>query len=218
MLYAEQREDVATAGHRLARERLVLGTAGNISVLVDQHVLVTPTGAVLGELEAGEVTVVDRGGQLVDGRLGPTSELGLHLALYDRGDAGAVIHTHSPAATALACIADLREVPMIHYAMLELGGAVPIVPHATFGTSDLTELVLAALRDRRAVLMGNHGAVCVADDLAAAVERCLLLEWVCEVYWRAAAIGRPALLDDQALDDLRVAAARYAARAMRPPE
>jgi L-fuculose-phosphate aldolase len=186
------REQVAAAGRRLAAEGLVLGTAGNVSARHGDRVAVTPTGAMLAELEPGHVSVVDLEGRHVDGELAPTSELELHLGVYRRYDAGAVVHTHAPMATALSCVLD--ELPCVHYGMLELGGTVPVAPYATFGTPELAGLVLDALEGRRAALMANHGAIVYAGDLAEALKLALLLEWACTVYWRAAAIGEPRVL------------------------
>jgi L-fuculose-phosphate aldolase len=191
------REQVAATSRRLAAEGLVLGTAGNVSARSGDEVAVTPTGAVLAELEAGQVSVVDLDGRQVDGELAPTSELDLHLGVYRRYDAGAVVHTHAPMATALSCVLD--EVPCVHYQMLLLGGAVPVAPYATFGTPELAACVLDALDGRRAALMANHGAIVHADDLGTALELSLLLEWACTVYWQAAAIGEPQVLDAEQL-------------------
>jgi L-fuculose-phosphate aldolase len=186
------REQVAAASRRLAAEGLVLGTAGNVSARHGDEVAITPTGAVLAELEAEHVSVVDLDGEQVDGDLAPTSELDLHLGVYRRYDAGAVVHTHSPMATALSCVLD--ELPCVHYQMLLLGGPVPVAPYATFGTPELANSVLDALEGHRAALMANHGAIAHAGDLDEALELSLLLEWACTVYWRAAAIGEPRAL------------------------
>ena len=92
------REQVAAASRRLAAEGLVLGTAGNVSARSGDEVAITPTGAVLAELESEQVSVVDLDGNQVDGELAPTSELDLHLGVYRRYEAGAVVHTHAPMA------------------------------------------------------------------------------------------------------------------------
>jgi L-fuculose-phosphate aldolase len=191
-----ERQEVAAAARRLAAERLVLGTAGNVSARRDDHVAVTPTGADLADLTAEQVSVVGIDGAMAAGDLEPTSELDLHLEIYRRLDAGAVVHTHAPFATALSCVLD--ELPCVHYSMLLFGGSVRVVPYATFGSSELAQSVLGALEGRTAALMANHGAVAYAADPAAAVDASLLLEWACEVYWRAAAIDRPRSLDGAA--------------------
>jgi L-fuculose-phosphate aldolase len=187
------REDVAAACRRLAADGLVHATAGNVSVLGGDLIAVTPTGARLEELRARDVAVVDRSGALVEGPLAPTSELELHLGVYDRFGAGAVIHTHAPFATALSCVLD--EVPLVHYEMLMLGGPVRVAPYATFGTPELAAGVLDALEGRTAALMANHGAVTWGADLAGALAATEVLEWACAVYWRACQVGTPRVMD-----------------------
>ena len=192
MILEREREQVAAAGRRLAAEGLVLGTAGNVSARHGDEIAITPTGAVLAELEAEDVSVVDLDGRQVDGELAPTSELDLHLGVYRRYEAGAVVHTHAPMATALSCVLD--ELPCVHYQMLLLGGPVPVARYETFGTPELARSVLDALEGRRAALMANHGAIVHGEDLDGALELSMLLEWACTVYWRAAAIGEPRML------------------------
>jgi L-fuculose-phosphate aldolase len=193
-LLERERDQVAAAARSLAAEGLVLGTAGNVSVRADDLLAVTPTGAALGRLTADEVAVVDLDGKLVDGGLAPTSELELHLGIYRRYGAGAVVHAHSPIATALACVLD--ELPLVHYQMLSLGGPLRVAPYVTFGTSELAQRTLEALQDRAAALMANHGMIAHGPDLDAAMENARLVEWSAELYRRAAAIGRPRTLDD----------------------
>jgi L-fuculose-phosphate aldolase len=187
-----ERVQVAAVSRRLAAEGLVLGTAGNVSARSGEAVAITPTGAVLAKLEPEQVTVVDMDGEHVDGELAPTSELDLHLGVYRRYEAGAVVHTHSPMATALSCVLD--EVPCVHYGMLQFGGAVPVAPYETFGTPELARSVCDALENGRAALMANHGAIVYGNDSDEALDLALLLEWACTVYWRAAALGEPRAL------------------------
>jgi L-fuculose-phosphate aldolase len=190
----DERVQVASAARRLAAAGLVLGTAGNLSARAGDHVAITATGAELAALEPDEVVVVDLDGRVVAGRYAPTSEIALHLGAYRRYGAGAVVHTHAPAATAMACV--LQELPVIHYQMLALGGAVRVAPYATFGTPALAELTLDALDGRCAVLMSNHGTLTTGAGLDAAVQASLLLEWASELYRRAAAVGPPRVLTD----------------------
>ena len=191
----DARQEVAAAGRRLALERLVVGTAGNVSARRGDRVAVTPSGADLGILEPEQVTVVDLDGRIVAGELEPTSELELHLGVYRRYQAGAVIHTHAPVATALSCVLD--ELPCIHYQMFLFGGPVRVAAYATFGTPALAASVLDALDGRTAALMANHGAIAYGADLDGAIELSLLLEWACAVYWRANSLGTPRVLDEQ---------------------
>ena len=195
MALEAEREQVADASRRLAAEGLVLGTAGNVSVRgEDGLVAISPTGAVLKSLDPEQVSVIDEEGNLVDGELEPTSELDLHLGVYRRYEAGAVVHTHAPWATAIGCAVD--ELPCVHYQLLLLGGTVRVAPYRTFGTPELAEVTLDALDGRTAALMANHGAINYAQSADAAVASALLLEWACEVYWRAAALGTPRTLTE----------------------
>jgi len=190
-----ERERVAAAARRLASAGLVVGTAGNISERDSESgaIAITPTGATLADLERDQVPVIDLDGNQLDGELAPTSELELHLGVYRRYQAGAVVHTHPPMGTALSCVLD--ELPVVHYQMLLLGGPVRVAPYATFGSAELAELTLDALADRGGALMANHGAITHGEDLDVALSQSLLLEWACTVYWRAAAIGAPRTLD-----------------------
>lgn len=188
------RERVASASRELARRGLVLGTAGNVSARVGDAIALTPTGAQLATLEAADITLIDLDGTRLTGEPAPSSEVGLHLGIYQRFDAGAVVHTHSPMATAAACVL-VDELPLVHYTMLSFGGAVRIAPYRTFGTVELAEVTLEALDGRTAALMANHGAVVYAPDVEAAVQDAQLLEWSAAVYWHATALGTPRTLD-----------------------
>ena len=200
------RAGVVEACRELAESGLVLGSAGNVSARAGDLVLITPTGARLATLTEDELAVVDLDGALVDGPLLPTSELPLHLAVYRHFDAGAVVHTHPPMATAVACVAD--ELPCIHYTQMTLGGAIRVAPYATFGTDELAASVVGALQGRSAVLMGGHGAVTHGADVATAMAATQLLEWVCGVYVHACACGTPRVLGD---DEQRALADAFAA-------
>lgn len=196
----ERRGEIAAACRRLAADGLVIGTAGNVSARVGDLIAITATGAAFEQMTAEQVSVVDMSGQVVLGSLAPTSELELHLGIYRDFGAGAVVHTHAPMATAVGCVVDL--LPCVHYQMLLLGGDVRVAPYATFGTAELAANVHAALEGRTAALMANHGAITYGDDLAKAVELALLLEWACTIYWRAASIGTPRVLDADAQADV----------------
>jgi L-fuculose-phosphate aldolase len=202
------RERVAAAARRLAAEGLVLGTSGNVSARAGELVAITPTGAALRDLDGGQVAVTDLDGNQVEGELAPSSELGLHLGVYRRYESGAVVHAHPPIATALSCVID--ELPVVHYNMLLFGGSVRVAPYETFGTPELAEATLGALEGRSAALMANHGSVVHAPDVEAAVESALLLEWCCDVYWRAIQIGSPRTLTEAQLADVIEAATRRA--------
>lgn len=127
--------------------------------------------------------------------------------MYAHGPAAAVVHTHAPFATALACVLDA--LPVLHYQQLALGGEIRVAPYATFGTAELADHVRTALAGRGAALLANHGSVTVGGSLDAAVENALLLEWLCQLHHRASALGPPRVLtEEQQADVIRAALER----------
>lgn len=189
------RSAVVVACRRLASAGLVVGTAGNVSAREGDRIAITASGAAFATITEDEVVVVDPAGALVEGRFQPTAEVALHLGIYARFGAGAVVHTHAPAATAVSCVHD--ELPVVHYGLLALGGAIRVAPYATFGTQVLADGVIAALEGRGGALMANHGAVTHAATLDKAVELMDVLEWASDVYGRAVAQGTPRVLTGQ---------------------
>jgi len=203
-LHEIERARIAAAGRRLAEGGQVIGSAGNLSVRVGDHLVVTASGTDLGRLSAAELTVVDLDGTVLDGDLAPTSELPLHLAIYRDTAAAAIAHAHSPSSIAVGATHDV--LPPIHYATVPLGGVVRVAEYATFGTPELADNVLAALEDRTAALMRNHGSVAHGATIEQACDRLETVEWLAEVYRRAVALGTPRLLSD---DELAAAAAQF---------
>jgi L-fuculose-phosphate aldolase len=204
MLLGAEREALAAACHRVAGGGLVVGTAGNLSLRVDDRVVITPTGGALAELTAEMMSVVDLDGELVEGDLAPTSELPLHLSVYQATGAGAVAHAHAMASTAVSCVCD--ELPAVHYTILELGGAIRVAPYATFGSEELAANVTEALDGRVAALMQNHGSVAHGRDIGEACTRLELLEWHAELYCRSVSLGTPRVLSDEQLEAVILAA------------
>ena len=212
------REQVAAAARRLAAEGLLIGTAGNVSLRDGDRVAITGTGVVLGGCTADDVTVVSLAGEVLEGALVPSSELGLHLGVYDGTDAAAVVHTHAPYSTAVACV--LVELPVLHYQQLLLGGAIRVAPYQTYGTPELAASALTALEGRQAALLGNHGSVAIGSSLDRAVEHALLLEWLAALHHRASALGTPRELteEQQAAVIAQALATRYGTTQETAPE
>ncbi len=213
MLLTAAREAIVATCLELSRAGLVVGTAGNVSVREGDLVALTPSGVRYAGLTPDLVGVHRLDGAPVEAPLAPTSEIALHLAVYaTRPEVHAVVHTHSPAATALSALVD--EVPAVHYYTELFGGPVRVAPYALYGTDELARNVVDALRDRTGCLMGNHGAVALGPDLAAAHEKSGYLEWLCDVYLRAASAGIPRLLSP---DQLAVVAGKMAGSRRRVP-
>lgn len=192
LLLEGARTSVVAYAQRMVRDRLVVGTSGNISCREGDLVAVTPSGTDYATMTPEEVVVVDLNGNQVDGELAPASELPLHLACYQRHGAQAVVHTHSTAATALSLLLD--SVPAVHYQLAMFGGTVAVAPYATFGTVELAENVSSALVGRTAAIMKQHGTITLGQTLGKAYDGAQQLEWLCDVWLRASAVGAPATL------------------------
>ncbi len=198
------RAAIAEVCRALAADGLVKGTAGNVSVRVDEGIAITATGVVFAQATLDDVSVVDAAGRVVVGALAPSSELGLHLAAYADDAVGAVVHTHAPGAVALSLVSD--RLPCLHYQQLTLGGEIEVVPFAVFGSEELAARTGAALTTANAAILAHHGAVTTGRDLADAVANTALLEWVCDIYLRARAVAEPAELSPAQQADVVAAA------------
>ncbi|WP_203185431.1 class II aldolase/adducin family protein [Streptomyces pratensis] len=199
---------VATA-RRTAAEGLVVGTSGNVSARVGDVVLVTPSGVPYDRLGPGDAVGVDLEGRQVLGEMVPTSELPLHLAVYRASDAMAVVHTHAVHATAVSTL--VPEIPLVHYAAAMLGGPVRTAPYARYGTRELADNMLAALRERTGCLLQNHGTVTYGNTLDEAYDRTAQLEWMCRLWLTASSVPglRPSLLTPAQLRDVQDALKGY---------
>ena len=193
----ELRAQLVAYGGRLVSEGLCIGTAGNLSVRAGENVLITPSSIPPGDLSPELIATAEADGRILDAPARPSSELPLHLAVYAATDAGAIVHTHSPFATVLSTTVDV--LPAVHYMINGLGGPVRVVPYATFGSTELADGVRAGLRERYGAILQNHGTVTYGKTLADAFYRAHLLEWLATLYWRAAQLGRPRILDEEEL-------------------
>lgn len=194
----QARTTIAEYGRRLVTTGLVVGSAGNISVRVGDRVAITPSGVPYHRIRPTDVCLVDLAGRPLDERDRPSSETPMHLAVYESTDAAAIVHHHGVHSAAVSTVRD--ELPAVHYATTQLGGTIRVAPYETFGTPELARSVHAALRDRSAALIQNHGAVAYGRSLEEAFDRAQLLEWLCEVYFRATALGTPRILSAAELD------------------
>jgi L-fuculose-phosphate aldolase len=179
----------------MAQAGLNKGTAGNVSARGPQGFVVTPTGLAYDACTAADMVAMQFDGSFAGPRK-PSSEWRFHRDIYAaRAEAGAVVHCHSPFATALACQG--RDIPPFHYMIARFGGAtVRCASYATFGTQALSDHALAALKGRCACLMGNHGMLVFGRDLDNALDLAIEFETLCEQYWRTLQIGAPRLLSD----------------------
>jgi L-fuculose-phosphate aldolase len=193
------REAVIFACRELTRCRLTHGTSGNISLRRDaRRFFVSPTGMSYDALEADDIPLVDLDGRWLGRRL-PSSEWRFHRDIFkSRDDVGAIVHTHSMNATALACTG--RGIPAFHYMVAVAGGAdIRCAPYYTFGTQALSDAAVAALEGRKACLLANHGVIAVGADLPAALALAGEVENLAAQYLKALALGDVRILDEDAM-------------------
>lgn len=189
------RQALLAAARGMAAARLNVGRAGNASVRTRGGFLITPTGMSAEAYQADDLVPMTLAGE-ASGRRAPSSEWRFHRDIYAaRPEAGAVLHAHSPFATALACQG--KDIPPFHYMIARFGGAtLRCAPYATFGTQALSNHALAALEGRCACLLANHGMLVFGRDPAHALDLAIELETLCEQYWRTSQLGPPRLLGE----------------------
>jgi L-fuculose-phosphate aldolase len=175
------------------------GKSGNVSARWKNGFLITPSGLPYEETRPAEIVFVDSKGKPT-GKQPPSSEWRFHHDIYrTRKDAQAVVHTHSSFATTLACLG--MGVPAFHYMIAVAGGnSIRCAPYATFGTQELSDHALKALSGRHACLLANHGMIATGDSLEHALALAVEVEALCEQYWRAVQIGKPAILSDAEME------------------
>ena len=176
--------------------RLNVGTSGNASQRLEGgRMLISPSGIAAERCRAEDMVVVEADGRYAGARA-PSSEWQLHHDVYAAFPAaGAVLHAHAPFATALAC--QRLDIPPFHYMIARFGGTtVRCARYATFGTQALSEATVAALHERSACLLANHGMVVFGRDLEHALAMAVEFETLCEQYWRTLQLGAPVLLSE----------------------
>jgi L-fuculose-phosphate aldolase len=193
---ADVRAMVIAACRELTRRGLTHGRSGNVSLRRDERwFFVSPSGMDYAGLQTDDVPLMDLDGRWFGCRR-PSSEWRFHRdILRSRHDVGAIVHTHSPQATALACTG--RGIPAFHYMVAVAGGCdIRCAAYHTFGTQELSDAALAALQDRKACLLANHGVIATGADLAAAVSLAAEVENLALQYCAALALGDVRILDD----------------------
>jgi L-fuculose-phosphate aldolase len=198
---SERRAAAVAAVRKLDALGMNRGSTGNLSLRQGEGMLITPTGMGADDLRAEDLVWLGWDGTL-HGAWQPSSEWHFHQAIYRvRPDLHAIVHTHSVHATALACLR--RELPAFHYMVAVAGGHdVPCVPYHLFGTEALSLAVAAAMHERDACLMANHGLVAAGSTLARAMKVVQEVESLCEVYLKALAVGEPAVLTREQMDEV----------------
>jgi L-fuculose-phosphate aldolase len=204
------RKHVAEAARELLISGLVRGTGGNVSMRDEETALIaiTPSAVPYDVMQPADVAVVDEHGHLREGRYKPSTEMPMHLEAYRRLSwVRGVVHTHSPYATAFACLN--RPIEPLHYLIALAGKRIPVAPYATYGTDEIGRAAMDVIGDSLAVLLQNHGVLAIGHSLAEAMTAASTTEYVAELYHHCLQLGQPVLLPDDELAHLQRKFAGY---------
>lgn len=201
MLMEKERKLIVEFGKKLVTTGLTKGTGGNLSIYNREEKLmaITPSGIDYFEIRPEDVVVLTIDGKQVDGDKKPSSEVELHRIFYERRtDIDAMIHTHTIYATTLACLN--WSLPPVHYMVAVAGKDVRCAPYATFGTRELAENAFQFMKDRKAVLLANHGLLTGGSSLQEAFNITEQIEYCAELYYRTKCIGEPVIISDEEME------------------
>ncbi len=198
---AHLREQILATCRKLESTGLNRGTSGNVSARVREGMLITPSGQPVETMTPASLVTLSLDGQILSSGK-PSSEWHFHCdILASRPEIHAVVHTHSPHATALACLRE--DLPPFHYMIAIAGGdSIRCAPYALFGTEALSQHAVAALKGRKACLLANHGLIALGRDLDEALAIAVEIESLCEQYLIARQVGQPVLLSATAMRDV----------------
>ena len=193
--YLDLRREVIETCLKMNAEGINQGTSGNVSVRSDEGFLITASGIAYEKMKPAHVIEMDLEGNYRGDYL-PSTEWRMHMDIFQaRPEAKAIVHVHSPYATALACLR--REVPAFHYMIGVTGGtSLRVSDYAEFGTQELSDTMLKAMEGRTACLLANHGQICFGPTLSKALWLAGEIETLCHQYWAACLAGKPVILDE----------------------
>ena len=198
------REEIIKFAQKLNSTNLSPLRSGNISLKAqnnnEEGFLITPSGKKYDSLKADDIVFVSLKGNYDEKGLQPSSEWRFHKDIYlEKTDAKAVVHAHSPHATAVS--SHNKDIPAFHYMIALAGGDnIKCAKYATFGTQELSNNIIEALENRKACLMSNHGQVAYGDNLNSAFELAEEVENICHQYINAIKLGEPKILSSSEMD------------------
>jgi len=210
----EHREDICRIGQLVFQKGWVAANDGNITIRLDaERILATPAGVCKGMMQCDDLVIVDMKGNKISGRAERTSEIAMHLAIYElRPDIKAVVHTHPPVATGFAAAGKSLSMGLLPEVVVAMG-CIPLADYGLPGTPALTEPMLPLIPKYDALLMANHGAVCYGEDVYKAYFRMETLEHFARISLVAELLGGPKVLPRAEVDKLLDSRTRYGVKA-----
>jgi L-fuculose-phosphate aldolase len=206
----ELRDDIVEVGRLVYQKGWVAANDGNISIRMDrQRILATPTGVSKGRMHPDDLIIVDMKGNKIEGRKERTSEILMHLTIYEmRADIHSVVHAHPPVATGFASAGRPLNMALLPEVIIGLG-CVPLADYGLPGTPELTEPMLPYIPKYEAIMMGNHGAVCYGEDVFKAFFRMETVEHFARISLVAELLGGARPLPRLEVDKLFDSRTRY---------
>ena len=196
----KEAEQIIKYANMLNSEKLSTLRSGNVSLRYKNGFLITPSGVKYSLLKVDDIVFVSLDGKFDETKNKPSSEWRFHKDIYSsKNEANAIVHAHSTHATAVS--AHNKDVPAFHYMVALAGGNdLKCAKYATFGTQELSDNIINALKNRKACLMSNHGQVAFGDNLEQAFELAQEVENICHQYINAIKIGEPKILSSSEMD------------------
>jgi len=211
MQFCEEREIVMRGGKEIFERKLTVGTWGNVSLRTEDRdkCVITPSGMNYQKLSPEDMVLISLDGNVIEGKWKPSTELYMHCEIYKaREDVNAIVHTHPVFSSVLAVLKEDLP-PIMEDMVMLLGGKVKVTEYTISGTKKHAEGVVEALGNRNAVLLANHGSVCVGHDMKRAFTACGILEKSAQIYLYSKMIGQPTLLPPEDVEKLREASMGY---------
>ncbi|MEM7427248.1 MAG: class II aldolase/adducin family protein [Pseudomonadota bacterium] len=198
----DPRREIIRTACALSEKGLSPGMSGNVSARCDGGFLITPSATPYDQLSGDDIVMIGGDGQAAAGQRKPSSETPFHHAIYETfAEAAAVVHCHSPKATALACLR--KPIPAFHYMVAVAGGRkIPLAGYHTPGTEALALDLVNTLEGHRACLMANHGLIAHGPSLRDALSLTEEIETLASMYLDALAAGEPHILNDQEMEEI----------------
>jgi L-fuculose-phosphate aldolase len=203
-LHHEERKSIREYGVRLLEEDLTTETGGNLSIRIDDdRVAISPSEIPSESIAVWDVPVVTLDGSIVTGDCDPSDELPMHLEIYRRRtDVNAIVHTHSPYATAFATLNE--PIPASHYLVACTGPEIPVAPYELYGTPELGAKAADTLGEEfNATLLKNHGVLAVDSSMSSAFEIAQMVEYCARIHHYATDIGDPSILSEDQIMAVR---------------
>src|SRR5580765_4616116 len=211
----ELREDIVEIGRLVYQKGWVAANDGNITIRMGRdRILATPTGVSKGMMNPEDLIIVDMKGNKIEGRKERTSEILMHITIYEmRPDIKSVVHAHPPVATGFATAGRQLNLALLPEVVIGLG-CVPLADYGLPGTPELTKPMLPLIPKYDAIMMGNHGAVCYGTDVYKAFFKMETVEHFARISFVAEMLGGPKVLPRTEVDKLLDSRTRYGVKAM----